>query len=152
MITADPFPAGLVHVPGRGFIPCTWCRVCGGAIPPVPGIKPEDHRCYQHQDRNPCLVEGCRRSGPVPEDGKLALDQLICGTHWRLYVPARSLLRRTYNAHFRRAKRKGWTHKSVAQFERFWDSLVKTVRRRSEAGHVDVAAIHRLFGWDEPEG
>ena len=35
------------------------------------------------------------------------------------------------------------------RFWRFWDGLIKRVRRRAETGHIDQAEIERLFGWSE---
>ncbi|MFL6864099.1 MAG: hypothetical protein ACJ8DZ_13980 [Allosphingosinicella sp.] len=155
MITVSPFSPDARVFEAGAFVPVSWCRVCGGALPEVPGAPADAYRCERHEGRNPCCIEGCRRSVAAPvEDGvpHLANDQAICGTHWRLYMPPRSLIRRAYHAHFRRAKRLGWTHRSVAKFERFWDALVRTARRRSEGGHVDEAAINRLFGWDQDGG
>jgi hypothetical protein len=102
------------------------------------------------------MVEGCQRTSKVPPSGELADDQVICGTHWRAYVPPGSRTRRAYNAHWRRAKRLGrgkyhWTTETADAFHRFWDLLVRRVRRLSTEGRLDEAAIHRLFGWDAPE-
>jgi hypothetical protein len=122
------------------MVPVPSCRCCG---------EPawENLRCTKHQDRNPCLVEGCTRSGAT--DGRLADDQVICGHHWRAYVPPRSLMRRTYNAHFRRAKRIGWTPETIRAFERFWTRLVSRIRRASTEGTLDERAIRQMFGWND---
>lgn len=122
------------------ILPIQTCRCCG---------EPawENLRCTKHQGRNPCAVEGCKRTVSAPPDGTLADDQAICGEHWRRYVPPRSLLRRAYNRHIQRARRYGWSAKSYAAWERFWTLLVKQVRRRAEGGHLDQAEIERLFGW-----
>jgi hypothetical protein len=105
-------------------------------------------RCRQHHDRNPCAIEGCQRTRKTPDDGRLATDQWICSEHWRRYVPPRSLARRTYHAHFRQAKRHGWTDERERKFWRFWDTLVASARRRATEGHVDEATINQLFGWN----
>lgn len=108
-------------------------------------------RCEKHQGRNPCAIEGCKRTRAAPqrEDGGHYLrdDQWLCHDHWRRYVPPRSRMRRAYHAHFRRAKRQGWTDANRIAFWRFWDQLVRLARRRSTEGHIDKAEIDRLMGW-----
>ena len=54
--------------------------------------------------------------------------------------------RRAYNAFWRKAKRYGWTDELVRQFERFWDTLVRSARRRADGGTINIAEIERLFG------
>lgn len=103
-------------------------------------------RCGKHENRNPCAIEGCTRTHAAP-DGRHADDQWICSDHWRAYVPPRSKLRRAYHAHFRRAKRQGWTDRNKRAFWRFWESLVKTARRRAGEGFIDEAEINRIMGW-----
>jgi hypothetical protein len=143
---------GVVRPGSLVFAPVTsWCRVCGRSLRPG-SPEGDDARCDAHAGRNPCAIEGCRRSTSAPEDGTLSLDQCICGTHWRLLVPIGSARRRAYHAHFRRAKRHGWTPRRIEQFNRFWDSLIASARRRSGEGHIDKASIDRLFGWDQPQG
>src|SRR5690606_28452251 len=95
-----------------------------------------NRRCTKHQDRNPCLVEGCTRTRRAP-DGRLADDQVICGQNWRAYVPPRSMMRRAYNAHWRRAKRIGWNEDTIEAYERFWDALARRVRRQASEGVLD---------------
>lgn len=109
-------------------------------------------RCADHHGRNPCAIEGCRRTRAAPIGGNgwpiHSDDQTICADHWRRYVPPRSRMRRAYHAHFRRAKRQGWTDANKRAFWRFWDQLVRLARKRAEGGHIDKAAIDRLMGWD----
>lgn len=111
-------------------------------------------RCDRHHDRNPCAIEGCKRTrvAPTASNGNphIADDQSLCAEHWRRFVPPRSRQRRAYHAHFRRAKRQGWTHSNNRAFWRFWDTLVASARRRASEGSVDEAEIARMFGWEEP--
>lgn len=104
-----------------------------------------DLRCERHAGRNPCAVDGCQRTtaGDAP-----ASDQWLCSEHWRRYVPPGSRARRAYRRHFRRAKRYGWTPDSISAFHRFWDMLIRQVRRRSAEGHLDVEEINRVMGWE----
>lgn len=101
-------------------------------------------RCRKHVGRNPCLVEGCKRSFKA-ENG-YGNEHNICGTHWRELVPVGSPERRIYNRFFRRAKRFGWTDSTVDAFNRFWAALVRRVRARAR-GDVDMREINRIMGW-----
>jgi hypothetical protein len=123
------------------------CACCGADEHRAQLVKVTDGpwRCVDHRDRNPCAIEGCRRS---TEARYLANDRWLCPEHWRRFVPPRSLRRRAYNAFFRKAKRFGWSPELNAQFWRFWFSLVKSARRRSVEGSIDKASIDRMFGWD----
>lgn len=121
-------------------------------------------RCSDHHGRNPCAIEGCRRTraAAVYTSGQLqghpyhADDQTFCAEHWKRYVPPRSRMRRAYNRYFAQAKRHGWGWKGKDgrsarldwRFSRFWDSLVKVARRRAQEGHLDMAEINRLMGWE----
>ena len=116
--------------------PVPSCRCCGE--PAWANL-----RCSKHQDRNPCVVEGCTRTGKA-DRGELADGQVICAEHWRRYVPPRSRSRRTYQAHFRRAKRIGWTPETIRSFERFWDALVVRVKERAVDGRATEAALTAL--------
>lgn len=123
--------------------PWPGCRVCGNpAVPEGRGI-----RCGRHLDRNPCAIEGCRRSTSAT-DSRLSNDRWLCGTHWRRLVPPRSIARRAYNAHFRGAKRYGWTDERREAFWRFWRLLIARARRRATQGHIDEQEINRIMGWD----
>ena len=119
------------------------CPCCGEPAWP-------NGRCTKHQDRNPCVVDGCGRT--TAAKGQHRSYQWICGEHWRRYVPARSKVRRAYHRHFARAKRHGWTDESVRAFWRFWETLVARVIRLSTEGDLDQAEIKRMFGWSDAEG
>lgn len=122
------------------------CQCCGSLDVVVrAGVQ---HRCERHRDRNPCLVDGCRRTIAAGRN-ELADDQSICGAHWRRYVPPGSPLRRTYNRFFRLARRHGWTPGLIRRFERFWTGMAARVRRQAAEGFVDQREIDRLFGWSE---
>lgn len=109
-------------------------------------------RCSDHYGRNPCAIEGCKRTREAPAGTNgfpyHADDQILCREHWRAYVPPRSRLRRAYHAHFRRAKRQGWTYRNKRAFWRFWESLVKTARRRAGEGFIDETEINHIMGWE----
>lgn len=116
-------------------------------------------RCGSHHDRNPCAIEGCKRSTAAPKDGRgipfIRDDQWLCSEHWRRFVPPRSLRRRAYRAFWRKAKRVGctgggdWPADLERQYWRFWDQLVATARAKTDGrGYIDEREINRLFGWD----
>lgn len=107
---------------------------------------PLNPRCHHHLDRNPCAIEGCKKTAAA--GGRLASDQVMCGEHWRRFAPVGSRARRAYLAHRRRAKRHGWTDASYAAFIRLWDTIVARARRMSTEGTIDEKAIAELFGWD----
>ena len=139
MISADPNP----DVPWTGW---TFCRVCGVRTMVKTGLKDDDHRCLKHRGRNPCVIEGCQRTLKAPASGRLSVDDVLCGEHWRQFVPVGSPERRIYNRFFRKTKRYGWTNESTAAFYRFWRRLVAKARSRS-SGDLDVAEINRVMGW-----
>lgn len=124
------------------------CRCCGEAAMFFIRAHPETFRCRKHEKRNPCIVDGCSRT-VTAEGVPLSNDQFICSEHWRRYVPPGSRARRTYNAHVRRMKKKGYTLQRHRAWIRFWDTLVLMVRRRSTEGRIDMAEIDRMFGWTE---
>lgn len=133
-----------------------WCQVCGARAiyETAADVRAGNlQRCEKHAERNPCAIEGCRRSTEAPRNSAgqlhLANDQWLCSEHWRRFVPPRSKRRRAYHAFFRRARRDGWTPKLERRFWRFWDTLVASARQRATEGFVDEAAINRLFGWDQ---
>lgn len=140
-------------ISGTG-LSCGCCGVnrLGGGVESITRYSSSAVRCSKHHGRNPCAIEGCRRTraAPLGDHGFPCHhdDQWICAEHWRRFVPPRSRLRRTYHAHFRRAKRQGWTERNRVAFWRFWEWLIITVRRRSGEGHVDIDEINRIMGWD----
>lgn len=133
------------------LVPVPHCQCCGEPAT----VEGRGLRCTKHAARNPCCIEGCSRT-TAAHRGVLRDDQWFCGEHWRRFCPPRSLRRRTYHAHFRRAKKLAqrlgsaddyeWTDASLAQFRAFWDGLVRTARRRADCGHIDMALLERLFG------
>lgn len=133
------------------------CQICGKDEFRAKIVDPTEGpwRCYDHRDRNPCAIEGCSRSTPAPENtelpdplGRLRSDQWICAPHWRRYCPPRSARRRVYNRFLRLARRDGWSPELYAQFWRFWGQVVRTARRKADAGTIDKAGIAKLFGWE----
>lgn len=124
--------------------PC--CQCCGYSDGSMWGDG-ENFRCDKHRDRNPCAIEGCKRTTAAHE-GRLATDQYLCSEHWRALVPPRSRRRRIYHHYFRKGKRFGWSPELTRSFYRFWDRLVADARKRTTEGHIDEAEIGRLFGWE----
>lgn len=135
-LSAGEDPAGwhIVDIPS--------CRCCGE--PAAPNL-----RCAKHQGRNPCAIDGCRRTAAAHR-GVLADDTWLCSEHWRRHCPPHSKLRRAYNRFWRIAKRDGWTPQLARRFNRFWDGLIARARRNTTEGFLDIEEIHRLFGLDEP--
>lgn len=136
---ADQFE--VVSGPG-----CSCCGERGGMMLGVDG----NWRCDNHHDRNPCAIEGCKRTKAAPalKSGKpyLANDQWLCSDHWRRFVPPRSKLRQHYHLIFRRAKREGWTPELERRFWRYWTWLVAQARRKATDGDLNIAEIERMFG------
>lgn len=136
-LVADQFEV----VPGPG------CACCGERWLTMHGHS-DNWRCGKHRDRNPCAIEGCKRTTAAPE-GQLATDQWLCSEHWRLYCPPRSMRRRLYHRYFRKAKWFGWTPELERSFWRFWDRLVADARKRATDGYIDETEINRIFGWGD---
>lgn len=129
-----------------------YCRVCGwvGSFFPGSPIANRSNsagwRCERHRMRNPCAIEGCKRSTSA-SPGWHGLSLWLCSEHWRAGVPPRSLERRVYHRIFRLAKRYGWDDQLRARYWRVWARLVALARARC-SGDLDEREIKRLFGWD----
>lgn len=138
-------------VVGRAIlVSVAYCRVCGddlGVLSPSLMANSAGWRCDRHKMRNPCAIEGCKRS-TQGRGGWHGLALWLCPTHWRLGVPPRSPERRVYHRLFKAAKRcGGWNDAINRRFWRVWPRLVAIARARV-AGDIDEAEIKRLFGWD----
>jgi len=110
------------------------CECCGEPAVSWPEAARDDRnggRCERHRGRNPCVIEGCKRTTEAPE-GRLSTLQWFCGEHWRRFCPPRSRRRRAYHAFFRLAKRHGWTYRLNSQYWRFWYSLVAVARAEAD--------------------
>lgn len=104
-------------------------------------------RCFRHQGRNPCAIEGCKRTTKAPDD-RYSTEDWICGTHWRQFVPPGSQMRRVYHRLWRLKKKRGeWTPDLTARFWRVWRRIVATARAASR-GDVDMTEVNKLFGWE----
>lgn len=120
------------------------CRCCGE--PAWANL-----RCTKHQDRNPCVVDGCKRTRKA--NGHLSELAVVCGEHWKAYVPPGSPERRVINRFYRTAKKLGfkrnerWPDDLENRYWRFWASLMARVARRSTQGSLDQKEIERMFGW-----
>lgn len=133
------------HQPGWELLKVHACACCGEATsPPNDGLNP---RCARHADRNPCIIEGCRKT--IAAKSALSSDVMMCGDHWRRYVPKGSRARAAYLALRRRGKNDGWSDETWRKFNQLWDTIVRRARRQSTEGRVDVAEIHKLFGWED---
>lgn len=121
------------------------CLCCGEPAWP-------NKRCTKHQDRNPCVVEGCSRT--MPARGWLRDDDFLCGEHWRAFCPPGSPIRKAFNRLGRIARKMGfkrhdrWPKELQARRWRLWDGLIRRIRRGNE-GHIDEQAIRSMFGWTE---
>lgn len=152
-VPRDKGEASLARLAANGadmdrweMIPVASCRCCG---------EPAwvNLRCTKHQDRNPCVVEGCKRTRKA--NGYLSSHAFICGEHWKAYVPPGSPERRVINRFFRQAKKLGygrnerWPEALERRYWRFWEGLLRRVRSRSTEGFLDQREIERLFGWTD---
>ncbi len=132
-------------VPGPG------CACCGERWGTMWGDA-DQLRCDKHKDRNPCAIEGCKRTRAA--NGHLSSEMHLCGEHWRRYCPPGSMARRAINRMFRIAKKAGygrnerWSRDLERQYWRLWSAILRRARRRAEGGHLDEAEINRLMGWD----
>lgn len=128
------------------LIPVATCRCCG-----EPAWS--NLRCTKHQDRNPCVVEGCKRTRKA--HGHLSDSTAVCGEHFKAYIRPGSPERRVLNRFFREAKKLGyarnerWPPELENRYWRFWHGLMKNIRRRSSEGAIDEAEIRKMFGWDD---
>jgi len=137
------------------IVPGPLCACCGDDAYSL-YHNGESFRCAKHRDRNPCAIEGCKRTTAVPEDGRWSSSSYFCAEHWRRFVPPRSRVRRLYQAFFRQEKQHGWGYKGKRgrsarldwRFRRFWCALVDRARRQATEGHIDEAEINRIMGWD----
>jgi hypothetical protein len=121
------------------------CLVCG-----EPGYH-STNRCWTHQGRTPCAIEGCTKSRKF-ESGCWDHATWVCGIHWRQVCPPRSALRRTYLRFHRIARKLGveksrWPDDLERRYWRFFRGMIARHHRRLE-GFVDEAEINKLFGWD----
>ena len=127
------------------LLPIPSCPCCGDPAW-------ENGRCTKHQGRTACVVEGCKRTTAR------STTYFICGQHWKAYVPPKSPERRTLNRLVRLAKKAGytrterWPYKLECRWWRLWNGIARRVAARSTAGHLDQAAIEKMFGWDDGEG
>lgn len=131
-------------------VPIRTCQVCGEDA----RIWIDDQsRCRKHQDRNPCCIEGCKRTRAAKR--WLTTDTFMCSEHYRAFVPPGSPERRILNRFFRRAKKLGWDDEgevksnrpvSGAAYWRVWNRIVSRARARVR-GEVDEREINRIMGW-----
>lgn len=123
------------------------CGVCGTRHGTMWGYEGQ-WRCDKHRDRNPCAVEGCRRTRKAPASGILSSDDHLCGEHWRALCPPGSTLRRIYNRLWRLQKRrKKWTPDLERRYWITWRRIVRNARSGS-AGDIDMNEINKMFGWE----
>lgn len=128
-------------VPGPG------CACCGERWDVMHKAVDGSYRCDKHRDRNPCVIEGCKRT--TAANGRYGSDQWLCSEHWRRFVPPHSPMRRAYHRFFRLAKRHGWTPALRRRFWRFWGGLVAQARRKAAGDDLDMGEINKMFGWED---
>jgi len=133
-------------VPGPG------CACCGERWRTMYSAVDGSYRCEKHLGRNPCAIEGCKRT--CAAEGRYGSDQWLCSEHWRRFVPPHSPMRRAYHRFFREAKKHGWGRRGRGvrldyRFRLFWTALVRRARRAATEGHLDETEINRMFGWED---
>lgn len=152
-ITSKPMPLAeaIEAVGGRqGYrINRVWTCLCCGEV------AWENRRCTKHQDRNPCVVEGCHRTRAA--NGYLSDRIAVCGQHFKAYVRPGTRDRKVLNGFFRKAKKMGfgrtdaWPDQLERRYWTFWRLLMRRIITRSQApeGTLDEAEIRKMFGWDD---
>lgn len=125
---------------------------CCGTEDGVTGIHvgrisevPDAYRCGKHEDRNPCLVDGCGRT--FANDGNYRIE-FVCGKHFRLAPVA---VRRGIKNIERLAKKHGWKLILQKRHEQLWARAVRGIKA-ALAGDIDVldmAEINHVMGWDQ---
>lgn len=142
VMVADQFEV----VPGPG------CGCCGERWGEMQSDGESVHRCAKHIGRNPCAVEGCKRTRATTQ-GSYFNNNYLCGEHFRIAAPPGSAERRVYNRIWRmHRKRDGkdalWSRELERRYWRIWYRLVAIARARS-AGDIDMDQINKMFGWAE---
>lgn len=133
------WPYGRRHVQILYALVCNCCGAVEGVS--VVAGPPTQGRCEQHVGRNPCAIEGCRRTR---EGTRPALDSWLCGAHWR-QVSRQS--KRVYARIWRLQKKSGgWTDLLRQRHWRVWGAIVLEARRAAR-GDVDMKEVGELFGW-----
>ena len=143
----------IVHRPG--------CKCCGDSSGPLHIDLDRDYvdhpsiRCGKHIDRNPCAIDGCKRTTGLGGSVRTT-DAWLCSEHWKRFCPPRSARRRAYHRFFAKAKKMGigkgqrWPDDLEASYWRFWEALIGSARARHAAGGtIDQDEINKLFGWEE---
>lgn len=124
------------------------CRVCGDHMIVIKWA--DGWRCEKHSRSHACVIEGCRRS--TVTKGTPSSEVWICGEHWRLYCPPRSLRRRAFRRFWAKAKKLGatgghdWPDELERQYWRWWETFVSMARAKAAGGHINIAEIERMFG------
>lgn len=135
------------------------CACCGDDfVVRHPSGHFSPYRCEKHAQRNPCAIEGCKRTTEARGDPlRLRNNDHLCGEHWKRFVPPGSSVRRAYHRFWRIAKKQrtpqnpeGWTVALARRFDRFWRGLIKMARRKASEPDefLDEAEIKKMFGWD----
>jgi len=125
------------------------CACCGETYRTYLLYRGETIRCKKHEDRNPCVIQGCTRTQAAR--GSFTDAGFLCSEHWRRYVPPGSPGRKAYHRLHRIGKRRGWPDDLRVRYWRFWGGLVKRAIRDSQQGRLDMTAVNALFGWSDDE-
>jgi hypothetical protein len=129
------------------------CACCGEGYPAhhpagtIYKVSDGTARCDKHQKRNPCAIEGCKRT-TAARQGWYSNDDWLCGEHWRIACPPRSALRRAYHRIWRIKKKLGkWTPELDARYWRLMRGIIARARGRG-CGAEDLAAeVAKAMGW-----
>lgn len=155
--SASPLSGPMTRAAGEGWLqryqnrgnrgPCVYelvpvltCEICGE----ICWRPAENPRCAKHRRRNPCAVEGCKRS--TKAESRLGRDFWLCGEHWRLGVPAGSPERKAIRRIWRLCKRYDWPDDLRIREDRIWRRCVALARSRAR-GDLDMDEINRMMGW-----
>ncbi len=129
------------------IIPGPGCACCGELRFRMHSVSDGTFRCEKHKARNPCAIEGCRRT-TAARQGWYSSDDWLCGTHWKIACPPRSPLRRAYHRIWRIRRKAGeWTPGLHARYWRLMRGIIARARGR-DCGAEDLAAeVAKAMGW-----
>lgn len=119
----------------RGWIEIDHGNATRGAVTRHVAVDPDRWRCEKHIGRNPCCIEGCRktfahersRGEPMGYD-----TRIMCGRCWR---QAPKWMRDRESRIRRLAKKRGWTDRICRLHNMAWEACRRAVER---ARHTDL--------------
>lgn len=105
-------------------------------------------RCEKHIGRNPCCIEGCKRTFAHKDDGDGRGAEsyhwtVMCGHCWR---QAPKWMRDRVTKIRRLARRRGWTEQISRLHSMAWGACHRAI---VNGRRLDEAEINKMFGWDQ---